>query len=118
MTSVVQTCAAMAPDRWFPADEIPAAMRAELNADTDREVLARMRHLAWKKRIAQPEITDEEMADYLALAENFPNFTQWLDVRRGAPERPRRAGAAWAVATLAIVAVLTAMLIMAIAVAM
>ncbi len=117
MTSVAQNCASMAFEERFPSDEIPAIIRAELNADVDREVLARMRHLAWKKRIAQPEITDEEMADYLALAENCANFTQWLSVRRGKGEPRLRTGAAWAVAALAVLGVLTAMLIIAIAVA-
>lgn len=98
-------------------EEIPAVIRAELNADSDRDVLVRMRHLARKKRIAQPDITDEQMADYLALAENCENFEQWLKFRRGAAEaRPSRGAVAWVLGTLAIVGVLTAGLIAAIAV--
>ena len=97
-------------------EEIPAAIRAELNADSDLDVLIRMRHLARKKRIRQPDITDEEMADYLALAENCQNFQQWLKVRRGLtqPVATRRA-VAWILGTLAIVGLLTTGLITAIA---
>jgi hypothetical protein len=99
-------------------DEIPAVIRAELNADMDRELLARMRHLARKKRILQPDITDEEMSDYLAPAENYQNFPQWLSARRCSTlESPLRTGVAWVAATLAIVGFLTAMLIVAIAIA-
>ncbi len=98
-------------------DEIPTTIRVELNADSDRDVLVRMRHLARKKRMRQPDITDEEMADYLALAENCANFEQWLKSRRGAAEaRPSRGSIAWALGIFAIVGVLTTGLIMAIAV--
>lgn len=107
----------MVPAGSFVSDEIPAMIRAELNADLDRDVLDRMRYLARKKRMRQPEITDEEMADYLALAENCQNFEQWLSARHGTLERPLRARAAWVMATLAILGVLTAMLIVAIAIA-
>jgi hypothetical protein len=96
---------------------IPAVVRAELNADSDRDVMVRMQHLARRKRMHQPDITDEEMADYLALAENCENFEQWLRFRRGAAE-PGRSGRAiaWVLGTLAIVGVLTAGLIAAIAI--
>jgi hypothetical protein len=36
-------------------DEIPALIRAELNADIDRDVLARMRYLARQTRLLQPD---------------------------------------------------------------
>lgn len=118
MSSAILNCARMVPDAGLPSDEIPPAIRAELNAQLDRDVLARMRYLARKKRMLEPEITNEEMADYLALAENFQNFAQWLNARRGELKRSVRARTAWAmVATLAIVGVLTAMMIMAIAIA-
>ena len=98
-------------------DEIPARVRAELNADSDRDVLVRMQHLARKKRMRQPDITDEEMADYMALAENCENFEQWLRFRREAAEPGLSGGAiAWVLGTLAIVGVLTAGLIAAIAI--
>jgi hypothetical protein len=96
---------------------VPAAIRAELNADTDRDVLIRMRHLARKKRMGQPEITDEEMADYLALAENCANFEHWLKFRRGATERRASRGTfTWLLSTLAIIGLLATGLIAAIAV--
>ena len=44
----------------------PAVIRAELNADIDRDMLARIRDLARKRRMLQPDIAEEEMADYLA----------------------------------------------------
>jgi len=98
-------------------DEIPAIVRAELNADRDRDVLVRMQHLARKKRMHQPDITDEEMADYLALAENCENFEQWLRFRRAAADPgPSGSAIAWVLGTLAIVGVLTAGLIAAIAI--
>lgn len=98
-------------------DEIPAAIRAELNADSDRDVLVRMSHLARKKRMRQPDITDEEMADYLALAENCKNFEQWLKFRRDVNvPRLSRGVIAWALGTLAILGILTTGLIAAIAV--
>jgi hypothetical protein len=89
-------------------DEIPAVIRAELNADSDRDIMVRMQ---------QPDITEEEMADYLALAENCENFEQWLRFRRGAAESgPSGRAIAWVLGTLAIVGVLTAGLIAAIAI--
>ncbi len=96
---------------------VPAAIRAELNADTDRDVLIRMRHLARKKRMRQPEITDEEMADCLALAENCANFEHWLKCRRGATEaRASRGTLTWLIGTVAIIGLLATGLIAAIAV--
>jgi hypothetical protein len=98
-------------------DGIPAAIVAELNADSDRGVLIRMRHLARKKRMRQPDITEEEMADYLALAENCKNFEEWRKARQGILEsHPSGSTIAWALGTLAIVGVLTATLIATIAI--
>ena len=103
--------------RCYNGHLVPAAIRAELNADTDRDILIRMRHLARKKRMRQPEITDEEMADYLALAENCANFEHWLKVRRSATEhRASRGTFTWLLSTLAIIALLATGLIAAIAV--
>ncbi|HKD70349.1 MAG TPA: hypothetical protein VKB84_26155 [Candidatus Binataceae bacterium] len=99
------------------SDELPAVIRAELNADKDQDLLARMRYLTRKKRMLRPDITDEEMADYLALAENFQNVEQWLSARRGTLETPVRASAAWIAATAVIIGLLSAMLIAAIAIA-
>lgn len=99
------------------SDELPAVIRAELNSDSDRDVLVRMRHLARKKRMRQPDVTDEQMADYLALAENCGNLEEWLNFRRSvAEERPSRSVVAWVLGTLAIVGILTAGLIAAIAI--
>jgi len=101
--------------RSYPA--VPAVILSELNADRDRDVLARMEHLAAKKRMRQPDITEAEMADYLALAENCQNLEQWLNFRRTAAQPATRRGVvAWALGTMAIVALLTAGLIAAIAV--
>jgi hypothetical protein len=99
------------------SDEIPAVIRAELNADVDRDMLARMRDLARKRRMLQPDIAEEEMADYLALAENFENSTQWISARRGTLKRPLRTTVAWVVAISATLGFLTAMLIVGIAIA-
>lgn len=103
--------------RRYNGHLVPAAIRAELNADTDRDILIRMRHLARKKRMRQPEITDEEMADYLALAENCANFEHWLKVRQSTTEhRASRGTFTWLLSTLAIIALLATGLIAAIAV--
>jgi hypothetical protein len=100
-----------------PYGDVPAIIRVELNADRDRDILVRIQHLARKKRAQQPEITDEQMADYLALAENSENFEQWLQSRREAAAfGPSRSTIAWVLGTLAIVALLTTGLITAIAV--
>jgi hypothetical protein len=114
-----ETCNFAGPtlDRRSVSDEIPAIIRAELNADIDRDLMARMGHLARKRRLRQPVITEEEMADYLALAENFENHAQWVSARRGTLKRPLRATVAWVVATSAILGLLTAMLIVGISIA-
>ena len=95
-------------------DGIPAVIRTELNAYSDRDMMVRMRHLARKKRVRQPDMTDEEMADYLALAEGFQNSAQWVSVRR--LKLPIRTTAGWATAIAFILGLLTAMLIAAIAI--
>ena len=98
-------------------DEIPALIRHELNADSDHDLLVRMRHLARKKRMRQPGITNEEMADYLALAENYQNLAQWLNARATSLQKPSRASLAWIAVTAAAVGLLTATMIIAIAIA-
>ena len=89
----------------------PAVIRAELNADIDRDMLAKMRDLARKRRMLQPDIAEEEMVDYLALAEHFENSTQWISARRATLKRPLRTTVAWVVAISATLGFLTAMLI-------
>jgi len=108
---------ALAGPHGLVSDEIPEVIRHELNADRDRDLLVRMRHLAGKKRMREPDISDEAMADYLALAENFQNFAQWLSARRSAFQHPSGSGAGWIALTAAVVGILTAMLIVAIAIA-
>jgi hypothetical protein len=115
MLSASRNFAGGTPDRPY-VSEIPAVIRNELNADMDRDLLARMRHLARKKRMQRPDISDDEMADYLALAEDFQNFTQWLSARRSTLQSPVRATVGWVTATMVIFGVLTAMLIVAIAI--
>jgi hypothetical protein len=95
-------------------DEIPEVMRRELNADRDRDVLVRMRHLAGKKRMRQPDLSDEAMADYLALAENFQNCAQWLNARHGGFNAPSSSGGIWIALAIAAIGFLTAILILSI----
>jgi hypothetical protein len=104
------------PDGPLVYDAIPAVMRTELNADMDRDMLARMRDLARKKRMRRPDISDDEMADYLALAENFQNLAQWMSARRSTLQSPFRASVGWVTATAIILGLLTTMLIAAIAI--
>ena len=103
-------------DRRLGCDEVPAEIRAGLNFDTDRYLLARMRDLTRKRMILQPGITDGEVADCPALAENFENLAQWVSARPETLESPSRTSVAWLVATLAILGFLTAMLIVGIAI--
>jgi hypothetical protein len=95
-------------------DEIPGIIQTELNRDMDRDTMIRMRYLARKKRISRPDITDDEMADYLALAENFQNFEHWISARRSTPQASVRGFLA---VTAIILGLLTAILIVAIAIA-
>jgi hypothetical protein len=104
------------PDGSHVDDEIPAAIRTELNAYMDRDIIVRMRYLARKKRMLGPDITDDEMADYLALAEGFQNFPQWMSTRRSKLQTPLRAATGWATAIAIILGLLTAMLMVAIAI--
>jgi len=108
--------AAGTPDGPRVYDEIPAVMRTELDADMDRDLLARMGDLARKKRRWRPDISDDEMADYLALAENFQNLAQWMDARRSTVQRPVRPIVGWVTATAIILGLLTVTLIAAIAI--
>jgi hypothetical protein len=114
-TSAEKSSLAVSTPR-LASGEIPAAIRQELNADTDRDLIARMRHLARKKKQREPHLTEEEMADYLALAENFEDFEQWLAMRRGAPQKRPRSGIAWIAVSAAAFGFLTTMLIVAIAI--
>ena len=104
------------PDGPHVCDEIPSVILAELNADMDRDMLTRMRYLARKKRTLRPDISNDEMADYLALAENFQNLAQWMDARRSTLQSPVRATVGWLRATAIILGLLTTMLIAAIAI--
>jgi hypothetical protein len=97
-------------------DEIPAAIRAELHVDTDQDTIVRMRHLALKKRMSRPNITDDEMADYLALAENFQNFEHWIGARRLTRQNSVRADTRWLTVATIIFGLLTAILIVSIAI--
>jgi hypothetical protein len=81
----------------------------------DRDVIVRMQDLARKKRILRPEITDDEMADYLALAENFQNLAHWISARRSKLQTPVYT-TGWATAIAIILGLLTATLIVAIAI--
>jgi hypothetical protein len=108
---------AISTPHGFISDEIPALIRQELNADRDHDLLVRMRDLARKKKIRRPDITDEEMADYLALAENYQNFAQWLSARAGALQKPPRSRVAWIAITAVTVGFLATMLMVAIAIA-
>jgi hypothetical protein len=97
--------------------EVPAKIRARLNSDKDHDVLIRMEVLARKTRMLLPDITGQELADYLALAENCDDFDRWLRFRRDAPVSGRSYTAiAWIIGTFAIIALLATGLIAAIAV--
>jgi len=104
------------PDQPHLNDEIPPVIRTQLNADMDRELIVRMQDLARKRRRLQPDITDDEMADYLALAENFQNVAHWGTARHSTFQGSIRAGTGWAMAIAIVLGVLTAVLIAAIAI--
>ena len=87
--------------------------------DIDRELLARIRDLTVDRITLQPGIRDRNLADYPALGGNFESRTQVASTGR-VPSRRREsaslASLAWVMATLAILGLLTAMLIVGIAV--
>lgn len=97
-------------------DDIPAVIQSELNGEMDGDTMVRMRYLARKKRMSRPDITDDEMADYLALSENFQNFERWISARRSAPQASGRPINGFLAVTAFIFGLLTAMLIVAIAI--
>jgi hypothetical protein len=97
-------------------DEIPAVIRTELNVHRDRDVIVRMQDLARKKRMRHPDITDHEMADYLALAENFQNFEQWISTRRSSSQATGRARIRSAMAIAVAIGLLAATVILGIAI--
>jgi hypothetical protein len=91
------------------ADDVPAVIRKELDDDSERDTLVRMRYLARKKRMLHPGITDDEMADYLALAESFENFQRWIAARRSTSQTSVRPINGFLAATALIVGRLTAL---------
>ena len=97
-------------------DDIPAVIQTELDGDMDRDTMVRMRYLARKKRMLRPDITDDEMADYLALSENFQNFEHWISARRSTTQALGRPINGFLAVTALILGLLTAMLIVAIAI--
>jgi hypothetical protein len=97
-------------------DDIPAVIQTELNGDLDRDTMLRMRYLVRKKRMSRPDITDDEMADHLALAENFQNFEHWISARRSSPQASGRLNNGFLAVTAVIFGLLTAILIVAIAI--
>jgi len=106
-----------ADDRPYASHEIPAVIRTKLNAEMDRDLLARMRGLARKKQMLQPDITVDDMANYLVLTQNFQDLPKPLSARRSGLQSANRATVAWVTATVIITGFLTAMLIVAIAIA-
>jgi hypothetical protein len=89
--------------------------RAGFNADLGRDPLATMRALTHKRTLLHPRTVDEETADYPALTKDFKNPAQEPRAHRFALEGPTHT-LGWVVATLTILGVLTAMLMMGIAV--
>jgi hypothetical protein len=98
------------------SDDIPAVIQSELNREMDRDTMERMRYLARKKRMLRPDITDDEMADYLALAENFQNFEDWISARRSTTQASVYPVNGFLAVIAVIFGLLTAMLIAAIAI--
>jgi hypothetical protein len=86
--------------------------RAGFNAVLRRDPLATMRALTHKSMPLRPRTADEEAADFPAVTNDFKNPAQQPRAHRSAPMHT----VAWVVATLTILGVLTAMLMMGIAV--
>ena len=102
-------------DGLLVSDEIPVAIPPKLIADIDGDLLPTRCDPPRKRMTLQPDITDEEMAEYLASAKN-ENCEQWLSAHRDTLENPVRIIAVWMLATLALLGFLTVMLIVGIAI--
>jgi hypothetical protein len=104
----------MAADRRPRSHEAPPVVRADHNTDIDRELLASIHDSKPKRRLCQPPATDE--ARNPALTQAFGSLAQRLRARRFTLQKRARSSVAWVVVILAIVCVLTAMLMMGIAI--
>ena len=92
------------------------AAAADLATNIDLAQLARMHNLTRQRTIRLPGAADEAAADCPALTKNSKNIAQRVRVRRFKFERPARSSAAWVVAIFAILAFLTVMLMVGIAI--
>ncbi len=97
-------------------EESVEAAAAGLHANIDLDLLPRMYNVTRQRKIRVPGAADEEAIDHPALTKNFENIAPHMRVRGFRFERPARSSAAWLVAILVILGVLTAMLIMGIAI--
>lgn len=93
------------------SDGIPRVIEGDLNPDIERDMLARMSDPARKRSMLRPNITEKEMAEYVALAEEFEDFTHWISGSGSS-----HTNMPWIAAISVIVGFLTAMLIVAIAI--
>jgi hypothetical protein len=105
-----------AAGRRLAADDVSVVVGTHLNAVTDPDLLARMRKLKHRGMIVPPRIADEQVARHAAPATNFEDRAQPVSARRITHQRPTRALAAWVLATLGIVGLLTTMLMVGIAI--
>jgi hypothetical protein len=103
-----------AADRRLRSHEVPPLIRTDHNTEIERELLASIHDSKRKRRLWQLPATDE--ARNPALTQAFGSLAQRLRARRFTLQRPTRTSVAWVVVILAIVCVLTAMLIMGIAI--
>jgi hypothetical protein len=92
------------------------AAAANLATHIDLAQPAGMHNLTRQRTIRVPGAADEGAADCPALTKNSRHITQRVRVRRFKFERPARSSAAWVVAIFAILAFLTVMLMVGIAI--
>jgi hypothetical protein len=89
---------------------------ADLDAEIDLDLLAWMQHLTRQKTVRMPGAAEKEAAGCPAPTKNLRNIAPRVRVRRSGFGRPMWSSTAWVIAILAVLAFLTLMLMMGIAV--
>jgi hypothetical protein len=98
------------------SDDVPAVTRAKFNPSTGEDLPAKTRDWTRKRMKLQPGVSEYEMVDYAALAENSQTLPTEASTRRATVESPTHGSVAWVLAILAIIGFLTAMLMVGIAI--
>jgi hypothetical protein len=99
-------------DRLLVFDEMPVVIPPQLKADSDGGLAPGTWDQVTKRILLQPDVADQETADYPALAKG-ENLEQWVS---SYPDTPLRTITARLLAVLVVLVFLTLMLIVGIAI--